>query len=60
MPAKKLTARTQFVAEVGGSTVVVLPGARFSEDDPIVQAHRAQFDPPPKPKSPKARVGLVR
>ncbi len=49
MAAKKLTARTQFVAVVGGGTVVVLPGARFPADDPVVKAHRAYFDPPPSP-----------
>jgi hypothetical protein len=49
MASKKLTARTQFVAVVGGATVVVLPGARFPADDPVVKAHWACFDPPPSP-----------
>jgi hypothetical protein len=44
--AKKLKVRTQFVAEVDGSTVVVLPGAVFPAGHPIVEAHRESFDPP--------------
>ena len=51
MAAKKLTARTQFVAVLNGATVVVLPGARFPADDPVVKAHRAYFDPPPSPQA---------
>jgi hypothetical protein len=34
------------VAEVDGAIVVVLPGARFAADDPVVKAQRAYFDPP--------------
>jgi hypothetical protein len=45
MTGRKLTARTQFVAVIDGRTVVVLPGGRFSATDPIVKAHREQFDP---------------
>ncbi len=46
MRTTKLTARRQFVAEVDGATVVVLPGARFPADHPVIRAHRAYFDPP--------------
>jgi hypothetical protein len=46
MRAKKLTARTQFVAVLNGATVVVLPGARFSADHPVAKAHREYFEPP--------------
>jgi hypothetical protein len=46
MRAKKLTVRTQFVLVLNGATVVVLPGARFSADHPVVRTHRENFDPP--------------
>jgi len=57
MASKKLTARMQFVAVLNGATVLVLPGARFSGDDPVVKAHRAYFDPPPSPRAtPRGQV----
>jgi len=46
MTGRKLTARTQFSAQIEGRAVVVLPGARFSATDPVVKAHREYFDPP--------------
>jgi hypothetical protein len=46
MAAKKLAERTQFVAVLNSATVVVLPGARFPADHPVVKAHRDHFDPP--------------
>jgi hypothetical protein len=45
MAAKTLTARTQFVAEIDGKTVVVLPGARFPVASAVVKDHRQYFEP---------------
>jgi hypothetical protein len=50
MPAKTQTAKQQFVAEQDGATVVVLQGARFRADDPIVKANGSLFEAT-KPKS---------
>ena len=43
--AKKVTARSQFVAEVDGKVVVVIAGARFLPSDPVVKAHPKMFEP---------------
>jgi len=48
MAAKTLTARQQFVAEIDGATVVVLPGAPFPIAH-VVVAYREYFDPPLPP-----------
>jgi hypothetical protein len=46
MPAAKtVEARQQIVAEVDGHTVVVLQGARFKKDHPVVKANPGQFQP---------------
>jgi hypothetical protein len=44
MAAKTLMARTQFVAEIDGKTVVVLPGARFPVASAVVKDHRQHFE----------------
>ena len=46
MAARKLTARQQFVAEVDGTTVVVLAGARFASTSAIVKAYPEMFEAP--------------
>jgi hypothetical protein len=50
MAAKTHTAIQQFVHVQDGETVVVLQGARFRADDPIVKAHASLFEPH-KPES---------
>ena len=47
MAARKTTlvARAQFVAEIDGRTVVVLEGARYPADHPIVKGHPTLFEP---------------
>ena len=48
MASKKLAARQQFVAEVDGSTVVVLQGARFPVASAIVKRYPEMFEEPKK------------
>jgi hypothetical protein len=42
---RKLQARQQFEAEIDGATVIVLEGARFPSNDPIVKGREALFEP---------------
>jgi hypothetical protein len=42
--AKHVIAREQFVAEIGGQTVVVLAGARFKASDPVAKANAEKFE----------------
>ena len=44
MGTKKLRARQQFVAEIDGATVVVLPDARFPVASAIVKQHPGMFE----------------
>ena len=44
MGTKKLRARQQFVAEIDGATVVVLPGARFPVASAIVKQYPGMFE----------------
>jgi hypothetical protein len=52
---KTLVARTQFVAEIDGKTVVVIQGARVRADDPIVTGREALFAPVREEAKPKPR-----
>jgi hypothetical protein len=42
---KTLVAQTQFVAEIDGKTVVVIEGARFRADHPVVKQRPDMFKP---------------
>jgi hypothetical protein len=43
--AKTVAARSQFVAELDGKTVVVIEGARFPADAVIVKGREDLFEP---------------
>lgn len=55
MTAKILLARASFTAEIDGRTVVVLEGARFPANAPVVKAHPGRFEPPARPKRKRAK-----
>jgi hypothetical protein len=43
--AKQVVARSGFVTELDGKTVVVVNGSRFAAGDPLVKANPERFEP---------------
>jgi hypothetical protein len=50
-----MVARAMAPVVVDGRTVIVVPGARFPADDPVVRAHPEAFERAPAQRSARAK-----